>query len=107
MLLEEGAIVGDEDDGAGVLAEEGFDPLDGGDVEMVGRLVEQQQVGLRHQRPRASSTRRFQPPDSVSTMASAGRSRRVEHQLHALLETPAVPLFELVLQLPKPRQRFG
>ena len=47
---------------------------------------------------RASSTRRRQPPDSVSTAASAGRSRCGHDLLHPLLEPPAVPLLEFVLQ---------
>ena len=47
---------------------------------------------------RASSTRRRQPPDSVSTAASAGRPRCDEHLLDALLEPPAVALLEFVLQ---------
>ena len=38
--------MGDRDDGAGVLAEEPLQPLDGLGVEMVGRLVEQEQVGV-------------------------------------------------------------
>ena len=40
-------------------------------------------------------------PTASSTGASAGRFSRVEHPLDALLERPAVPLFELVLQSPE------
>ena len=47
--LEEGAIVCDEHDRAGVVDEEIFQPRDRVDVEMVRRLVEQEQVGLRDQ----------------------------------------------------------
>ena len=39
-------------DGAGILMEEGFEPRDGVDVEMIGRLVEQQQIGLGDERLR-------------------------------------------------------
>ena len=38
-------------------------------------------------------------------MASAGRLRRDEHQLDPLLEPPAVPLLEVVLQPAEARQR--
>ncbi len=96
--LEERAIVRDEHDGAGIVGEERLEPRDGVDVEMVGRLVEQQQVGLAPPAPAPAATRRRQPPDSVSTMASAGRLSLREHQLDALLDAPSVPLFELVLQ---------
>ena len=51
QLLEEGAVVGDEEHGAGVVGQLRLEPRDGLDVEMVGRLVEQQQVRLRDQRP--------------------------------------------------------
>ena len=44
--LEEPAVVGDEDDGGVELDQVPLQPLQRGDVEMVGGLVEQQQVGL-------------------------------------------------------------
>ena len=44
-VVEEVAIVRDGDDGAGVVLEEPLEPGDRLGVEMVGRLVEQQQVG--------------------------------------------------------------
>ena len=51
-LVEKGAIVRDEDHAAGELDQQRFEPRDGFDVEVVGRLVEQQQVGLDHHRAR-------------------------------------------------------
>ena len=50
--LEEPAVVGDEDDGGVEVAQVALQPLQRGDVEVVGRLVEQQQVGPGRQRPR-------------------------------------------------------
>ena len=44
--VEEIAVVGDEDDGAGEIAEELLQPEDGFGVEVVGRLVQEEQVGL-------------------------------------------------------------
>ena len=52
QALKERAVVRDEHDRPGVLREEALEPGDGLDVEMVGGLVEQQQVGLGHQRAR-------------------------------------------------------
>ena len=42
--------MGDEHQRAGPALEEALEPVDRGDVEVVGRLVEQQHVGRRHQR---------------------------------------------------------
>ena len=41
-----------EDDGAAVAEQELFEPGDGLDVEVIRRLIEQQDVGLSHERPR-------------------------------------------------------
>ena len=49
--LQEGAVVADRDEGAGVAAEPVLEPFDRGEVEMVGRLVEQQHVGILRKRP--------------------------------------------------------
>ena len=50
-VVEEVAIVGDGDDRARVVLEEALEPGDRFGVEMVGRLVEQQQVGRLQQQP--------------------------------------------------------
>ena len=49
--LEEVAVVGDDDEGAGPAVEEVLEDVEGVDVEVVGGLVEQQHVGLGHQQP--------------------------------------------------------
>jgi len=48
-VVEEVPIVGDGDDGPRVLLEEALQPLHGFGVEMVGRLVEEEQVGVLEQ----------------------------------------------------------
>ncbi len=48
-VVEEVAIMRDRDDGAGEFLQELLEPFDRFGVEMVGRLVEQQHVGLRQQ----------------------------------------------------------
>ena len=50
-VVEEVPVVGDGDDRAGVVTEEPLEPVDRLGVEVVGRLVEQQQVGARQQEP--------------------------------------------------------
>jgi hypothetical protein len=96
--------VGDEHDGAGVVGEE----VSSHSMASMSRWLVGSSSSSRSgcaTSARASSTRRFHPPDSVSTMVSAGRSRRDKHQLDPLLEAPAVALLQLVLQLAQARQR--
>ena len=50
-VVEEIAVVGDDQDRAGIGAQMAFEPVDRLGVEMVGRLVEQQQFGLFEQQP--------------------------------------------------------
>ena len=45
-VLQEAAVVADEHEGRARRLELGFEAFDGRDVEMVGRLVEQEDVGL-------------------------------------------------------------
>ena len=50
--VEEDAVVGDQQQRAAVVAQPLFEPDDGVEIEVVGRLVEQQQIGAAHQRLR-------------------------------------------------------
>ena len=54
---------------------------------------------------RARSTRRRQPPDNVSTLASGGKVEVRQDQLDALFDAPSVVQLELVLQLPELREQ--
>ena len=78
--------MGDGDDRPRVLVEEALQPLHRLGVEVVGRLVEQQQVGVLEQQP-ASATRRFSPPDSVVTSASSGGQRSASIAISTLRST--------------------
>ena len=49
QVVEESQIVRDENDGAAVVLQPLFEPLDGFDIEVVGRLIEQQDAGLLEQ----------------------------------------------------------
>ena len=55
-VVEEVAVVGDRDDGAREALQELLEPVDRFGVEVVGRLVEQQHVGLRQQHPAQGDT---------------------------------------------------
>ena len=67
---QEGPVVADDHESALVAAEPVFQPIDCGDVEVVGRLVEQQQVGLRSQRAGEGCAAAF---------PAAGAVRRAAH----------------------------
>ena len=98
-VVEEVAVVGDGDDGAGVVLEEALEPRHRLGVEVVGGLVEQQQVGLASS-SRHSATRRRSPPESVATSASpGGQAQGVHGDLEVRSSVPAVGRVDLVLQV--------
>jgi hypothetical protein len=97
-LVEEGAVVGDEQHGARPGADAVFQPLDGDDIEVVGGFVEQQQVGLADQRlgeahPAAPATGQF------ADWLFGGQGHLGDHQVDALVDAPAVEFVDAVLQL--------
>ena len=49
--LQECAVVGNEQDCAGIAVDTILEPTDRGDVEMIGGLIEEQQIGFLHERP--------------------------------------------------------
>ncbi len=68
-------------------------PVDALDVEVVGRLVEHEQVGLLRPARRPATTRRRSPPDSRATSASsptAGRPEPGQHRAHRRVAGPLV-----------------
>ena len=68
--LEEVAVVGDHDEGAGPAVEEVLEHVEGLDVEVVGGLVEQQHVGLGQQQPQQLEA----APLAAGQVARCGRS---------------------------------
>ena len=84
-VVEEVAVVGDGDDGALVLLEEALEPRDRLGVEVVRRLVEQQQVGRGEQQPAERDApalaagerrRRRGRPRAAAARPSRGRASR-------------------------------
>ncbi len=74
--------MGDDDEGAPEVAQVAFEPLDRGDVEVVRRLVEQEQVGigeerLREQHPQAEAAGELahRPLVPLRLEAEAGEQR--------------------------------
>ncbi len=83
---EEGAIMADREHAAVEAIEPVFEPFDGGDVEMVGRLVEQQQPGLFGQRPHQRGAAAFAARGSGGIAIEIGaepRGDRIEQVIGA------------------------
>ena len=64
--LEEGPVVGHHHERPRVAEHEPLEAVEAVEVEVVGRLVEQEDVGPGHQHARPGSTRAACPPDSVA-----------------------------------------
>ena len=98
-VVEEVAVVGHQHDAAGILLEIALEPGDGLGVEMVGRLVEQQDVGLGQQQ----LGQRHAPLLAARELRDIGVARRtaqrVERLLHLRIEVPQALRLDLVLQL--------
>ena len=75
-VLEKGAVVGNEDHGAGEAVEQIFQPANGAHVQMVGGLVQQQDLRLGHQHPGQ--------PDPPPPAAGEGTHRPLAVQFKAL-----------------------
>ncbi len=98
-VVEEIAIVGDRDHGAGIFAEEAFEPRHALGVEVVGGFVEQQHVGLRQQQ----LAQRDAPLLAAGQVRNRGIPRRqpqrVGGDVERAVEIPAVRRVDLRLQI--------
>ena len=74
-VVQEVAIVGDGDDGARVVLQKALEPGDRFRVEMVGRLVEQQQIRRLQQQPAQARPGVARRLTASTTSASGGGSR--------------------------------
>ena len=81
-VVEEVAVVGDGDDRARVLLQMPFEPGDRLGVEVVGGLVEQQQVGLLQQQPAEGDA----APLAAGEGGDVGVARRQAQRVHGDLE---------------------
>ena len=95
-ILQEAPVVGDQDNGAGETGELLFQPAYRGDIQVVGRLIQQQQVRLAHQRlcQRHAAT----PAAGELTHSSFGRQLQLaDSGFNTLLQLPAIGRFQLRL----------
>ena len=99
-VVEEVAIVRDGHDRALVFLQEALEPGDRFGVEVVGRLVEQQQVGRLEQQP----AQRDAAPLAARQLRDVGIRRRTAQRVHRQLElrvdVPGVDRVDAILQRP-------
>jgi len=93
--LEEGAIVRDEHHRARILQEECLEPFDRVDVQVVRRLVEQQQIGLAGERARQQHTAPPSARQRVDDRLGVQPELR-EHEVHVVLLQPRLVLVQMM-----------
>ena len=98
-IVEEIAVVGDEDDVARIVDQMLLEPLDAFGVEVVGRLVEQQDVGLFEQQPGQRDAALLAAREVVDRASPGRAAQRVHRDLELVVERPAVDRVDLLLEL--------
>ena len=85
-VVEEVAVVRDGDDGAGILRQRPLEPRHRFGVEVVRRLVEQQQVGLRQQQPAQRDSAALAAGQRGHVRVAGRKPQRVHRDLDRALE---------------------
>ena len=98
-VVEEVAVVRDRDDRPGVLLEVLFEPRHGFRVEMVRRLVEQQDVGLLQQQTAERDTPFFAAGQDRHRCVGRRTSKRIHRHLKPRIQVPRSGGIELFLNL--------
>ena len=89
-VVEEVAVVGDRDDGALVVVQVALEPRDRLGVEVVGGLVEQQQVGLLEEQPAERDAAALAAGERGHVGVAGRQAQRVHRLVDALVEAPRV-----------------
>src|SRR5262249_50688084 len=106
--LEEPAVVRDEDDPRVERRQLGLEPFEAGDVEMVRRLVEQQQIGIAAESARKRGARQLAARERVEHAIEVGIAEAQAARARAAAVAPGVPsgVLEPRLRLRVPAQRL-
>ena len=97
-VVEEVAIVGDDQDRAGIVAQVALEPVHRLGVEMVGRFVEQQQFGLFEQQLAQRDAALLAAGEPIDRPVVGRAAERVHRLLDLAVEVPQVLRLDLVLQ---------
>ena len=96
--VEKVAIVRHRDHRPGVLGEEALEPRDRLGVEVVGRLVEQQQVGTLEEQPAERHAAALAPRERLDRGLGRRASERVHRDLERAVQLPQVPGIDRILE---------
>ena len=98
-VVEEVPVVRDGDDRARVVLQKALEPGDRFGVEVVGRLVEQQQIGRLQQQPAQRDAAALAARERRDVSVGRRQPQRVHRELEARIEIPGVGGVDLVLNL--------
>ena len=84
QIRQKAAVMADEDQRAAAAGEFALQPFDGGEVEMVGRLVQQQDIGLGRQHPRQRRAPRFAAGE-VGGILVAVQAELLQHEARLIM----------------------
>jgi hypothetical protein len=96
-VVEEVAVVRDRDDGALVLGQEALEPRDRLGVEVVGRLVEEQQVRSGQEEPAERDAPPLSAGEGRHVAVAVRHAERVHRPVERRLEGPGVVSVDLLL----------
>ncbi len=99
-VVEEVAVVRDGDDGALVFLQEALEPRDRLRVEMVGRLVEQQQVGRLEQQAAQRDAAPLAARERRDVRVGRRAAERIHRELELRVDVPRIHGVDAVLQAP-------
>ena len=98
-VVEEVAVVGHGDDRALVLLQVLLQPVDGLGVQVVGGLVEQQDVGLLQQQAAQGHTAPLTTAQVLGQLVAFGAAQGIHRTLQAVVQVPGIGGVDDVLQL--------
>ena len=99
-VVEEVAVVRDRDDGAREVVQEVLEPGDRLGVEVVGRLVEQQQIRGAQQQPAEGDAAPLTARQRGDVRVARRAAQRVHRHLDLRVELPGADLVDAVLHAP-------
>ena len=105
-VVEEVAVVSYGNHGAFILVEVLFEPVDALGVEVVGRLVEQQYVGLLQQQSAERHAAAFATRQVLCFLVGRRQSQRVHGAFEARIEVPRIGGVEHILQFGLAGKKF-
>ena len=98
-VVEEVAVVGDRDDGAGEVLQEALEPVDALCIQMIGRLIQNEDVGFGEQQATERYPAFFPAGELVRRGLGRGQTQGVHRSFDGAVEIPAVAGLDRVLHV--------